>query len=154
LIAARLDLLDPDLRSLVSAASVLGDTFPAEAVASVTGQPIDVARNRLASLLSRNLFTVSADRLSPQRGSFAFSHELVRRVAFETLSRRDRKVLHLAVADHLRAAFAADGEEVSAAIARHLLDPLDAVPGDSDVEELRGRAVAALERAATRARRT
>ena len=41
-------------------------------------------------------------------------------VAYDTLSRRDRKTRHMKVAAHLRAAFAGDGEEVADVIARHL----------------------------------
>ena len=70
------------------------------------------------------------------------------------MSRRDRKARHLAVAAHLRAAFAGDGEEVTDVIARHYLDALDAVPDDSDAGQIRGQAIAALTRAADRAGRT
>jgi hypothetical protein len=42
---------------------------------------------------------------------------MLRQVAYDTLSRRDRKARHLAVAAHLRAAFAGDGEEVTDVIA-------------------------------------
>jgi hypothetical protein len=75
---------------------------------------------------------VSADRLSPERGSYGFAQNMLRQVAYDTLSRRDRKTRHLAVAAHLRAAFAGDGEEVADVIARHYLDALNAVPDDGD----------------------
>jgi hypothetical protein len=54
---------------------------------------------------------------------------MLRQVAYDTLSRRDRKSRHLVVAAHLRAAFAGDREEVADVIARHYLD---AVPGDGE----------------------
>ena len=57
---------------------------------------------------------------------------MLRQVAYDTLSRRDRKARHLKVAAHLRAAFPGDGEEVADVIARHYLDALDAVPDDPD----------------------
>jgi tetratricopeptide (TPR) repeat protein len=97
---------------------------------------------------------VSADRLSPERGSYRFAQEMLRQVAYDTLSRRDRKARHLEVAAHLRAAFAGDGEEVTDVIARHYLDALDAVPDDADAGQIRGQAIAALIRAADRAGRT
>src|SRR5262249_56739207 len=75
-------------------------------------------------------------------------------VAYDTLSRRDRKARHLAVAAHLRQAFAGDGEEITDVIARHYLDALDAVPEDPDAGEIRGQAITALTRAAERAGRT
>jgi tetratricopeptide (TPR) repeat protein len=97
---------------------------------------------------------VSADPLSPERGSYRFAQEMLRQVAYETLSRRDRKARHLAVAAHLRGAFAHEGEEVVDVIAQHYLDALAAVPGDPDEAEIREQAVVALTRTAERAART
>jgi hypothetical protein len=79
---------------------------------------------------------------------------MLRQVAYDTLSRRDRKARHLKVAAHLRVAFPGDGEEVAEVIARHYLDALDAVPDDGDAGQIRGQAIAALTRAADRAGRT
>ena len=154
LLAARLDALDPGVRRLVADAAVLGATFPAEALIAVSGQDEAVVRAALAELVRREVLSVSADRLSPERGSYGFAQEMLRQVAYDTLSRRDRKARHLAVAAHLRAAFAGDGEEVTEVIARHYLDALDAVPDDGDAGQIRGQAIAALTRAAERAVRT
>ena len=79
---------------------------------------------------------------------------MLRQVAYDTLSRRDRKARHLAVAAHLRTAFPGDGEEVTDVIARHYLDALNAVPDAPDAAEIRGQAVAVIIRAAERAERT
>ena len=154
LLAARLDALDPPLRRLVADAAVLGTTFPAEALIAVSAQDENAVRAGLASLVRREVLTVSADPLSPERGSFQFAQQMLRQVAYETLSRRDRKARHLTVAAHLRAVFPGDGEEVIDVIASHYLDALDAVSGDPDTEEIRGQAIAALIRAAERAERT
>ena len=154
LLAARLDALDPGVRRLVADAAVLGATFPAEALIAVSGQDEAAVRAALAELVRREVLSVSADRLSPERGSYGFAQDMLRQVAYDTLSRRDRKARHLAVAAHLRAAFPGDGEEVADVIARHYLDALDAVPGDGDAGQIRGQAIAALIRAAERAVRT
>jgi class 3 adenylate cyclase/predicted ATPase len=154
LLAARLDALDPGVRMLAADAAVLGTTFAAEALAAVSGQDQAGVRAALAELVRREVLTVSADPLSPERGSYTFTHQMLRQVAYDTMSRRDRKARHLIVAAYLRAAFADDGEEVADVIARHYLDALDAVPGDPDTGELRGLAIAALTRAAERAGRT
>ena len=111
-------------------------------------------RAALAELVRREVLTVSADRLSPERGSYEFAQSMLRQVAYDTLSRRDRKARHLAVAAHLRQTFAGDGEEITDVIARHYLDALDAVPQDPDVGDIRGQAITALTRAAERAART
>ncbi len=154
LLAARLDALDPGVRRLVADAAVLGATFPAEALVAVSGQDEAVVRAALAELVRREVLSVSADPLSPERGSYGFAQNLLRQVAYDTLSRRDRKARHLAVAAYLRAAFAGDGEEVAEVIARHYLDALEAVPDDGDAGQIRGQAIAALTRAADRAGRT
>ncbi len=125
LLAARLDALDPGVRRLVTDAAVLGASFPAEALVAVSGQDEPTVRAALAELVRREVLAVSADPLSPERGSYQFAQQMLRQVAYDTLSRRDRKTRHLAVAAHLRAAFAGDGEEVSR---RHR----PALPGRAD----------------------
>ena len=154
LLAARLDALDPPVRRLVADAAVLGITFPAEALIAVSGQDEAAVRAALDELVRREVLTVSADVLSPEKGSYRFTHQMLRQVTYDTLSRRDRKARHLAVAAHLRAAFPGDGEEVTDVIARHYLDALDAVPADPDTGTIRTLAIAALVRAAERAGRT
>ena len=153
LLAARLDALEPQMRRLVADAAVLGSTFPAEALVAVSGQNEAAVHAGLAELVRREVFSVSADRLSPEQGSYQFAQEMLRRVAYDTMSRRDRKGRHLAVAAHLRAAFPGEGEEVADVIASHYLDALNAIPGDPDTSEIRDNAVAALTQAAGRAER-
>src|SRR6516165_3796474 len=154
LLAARLDALDPSARRLVADAAVLGTTFPAEALIAVSGRDEPSVRAALADLVRREVLSVSADPLSPERGSYQFAQQMLRQVAYDTLSRRDRKARHLAVAAHLRQAFPGDGEEVTEVIARHYLDALHAIPDDPDAAEIRGQAITALTRAAERAERT
>jgi hypothetical protein len=154
LLAARLDALDPRVRRLVTDAAVLGTSFPADALVAVSGHDEPVVRAALAELVRREVLTVSADPLSPERGSYQFAQQMLRQVAYDTLSRRDRKTRHLKVAAHLRSVFPGDGEEVADALARHYLDALNAIPDDSDAVQIRGQAITALIRAAERAQRT
>jgi len=154
LLAARLDALDPEVRRLVADAAVLGATFPAEALIAVSGQEESAVRTALTELVRREVLTISAEPLSPERGSYGFAQNMLRQVAYDTLSRRDRKARHLTVATHLRAAFPGDGEEVTDVIARHYLDALNAIPDDPDADEIRGQAIITLIRAAERAGRT
>ncbi len=154
LLAARLDALDPGARRLVADAAVLGTTFPAEALIAVSGRDEPSVRSALADLVRREVLSVSADPLSPERGSYQFAQDMLRQVAYDTLSRRDRKARHLEAAAHLRATFPGDGEEVADVIARHYLDALHAIPDDPDAAEIRGQAIASLTRAAERAERT
>jgi class 3 adenylate cyclase/tetratricopeptide (TPR) repeat protein len=154
LLAARLDALAPEVRRLVADAAVLGTSFTADALVAVSELEAGALHERLAELLRREVLTVSADPLSPERGSYQFAQDLLRQVAYDTLSRRDRKARHLAVAGYLRGTFPNDGEEVVDVLARHYLDALAAVPDDPDADALREHAVAALVRAAERAART
>jgi class 3 adenylate cyclase/tetratricopeptide (TPR) repeat protein len=154
LLAARLDALDPPARRLAADAAVLGATFPAEALIAISGQDEAAVRAVLAELVRREVLAVSADPLSPERGSYRFAQPMLRQVAYDTLSRRDRKSRHLKVAGYLRASFPGSGEEVADVIARHYLDALHAVPDDPDAGEIRAQAIAALTRAAERAERT
>ena len=153
LLAARLDALDPQVRHVLTGAAVLGSSFPAEAVAGVSGLPSATVDSILSELLRREVLLISADPRSPERGNYRFSQEMLRQVAYETLSRRDRKSRHLAVAAHLRATFPRDGEEVVDVVARHYVDAMEAVPDDGDVAEIRELAIAALTRAGERAAR-
>ena len=99
--------------------------------------------------MRREVLSVTADPLSPERGSYRFIQQMLRQVAYDTLSRHDRKARHLKAAAYLRAAFPGDGEEVADVIARHYLDALAAVPDDPDAAEIRAQAVAARISAAT-----
>jgi tetratricopeptide (TPR) repeat protein len=154
LLAARLDSLEPPIRDLVADASVIGSTFPAEAVIAISDQDERAVRAGLTELVRRDVLEVSSDPLSPQLGTYRFGQDMLRQVAYDTLGRRDRKTRHLTVAAHLRAVFAGDGEEVADVIARHYLDALDVATGDPDTAEIRELAIGMLTRAADRSERT
>ncbi|HEU4978062.1 MAG TPA: AAA family ATPase, partial [Solirubrobacteraceae bacterium] len=150
LLAARLDGLEPDERELVKAMAVFGGAFPrsaAEALSELDPERLDAV---LASLVRKEVLAVRADKLSPDRGQYAFAQALLRTVAYEMLSRRERGPRHLAAAEHLRATFPNDGEEVAEVVASHYLDAYRAAGEDGD-EDLRGQALAALRRAGQRA---
>jgi predicted ATPase len=154
LFAARLDALDPGLRQLVADAAVLDTAFTAETLAAISGQDEPAVRAAVEGLVRREVLSVSADPLSPERGSYRFTQQMLRQVAYDTLSRHDRKARHLKVAAHLRTAFPGDGEEVTDIIAHHYLDALNAIPEAPDAGQIREQAIAALIRAAERADRT
>jgi class 3 adenylate cyclase/tetratricopeptide (TPR) repeat protein len=154
LLAARLDALPQEVRSLVADACVLGTSFPKDALVAVSGKGEDVVEAGLAELVRRDVLRIFADPLSPERGAYRFGQEMLRQVAYETLSKRDRKSRHLAVATHLRATFANDAEEIADAVARHYLDALAAGPNDADAGDITEKALGFLVRAAERAGRS
>jgi class 3 adenylate cyclase/tetratricopeptide (TPR) repeat protein len=151
LLAARIDALEPGERQLVKAMSVFGGSFPQATAAALAGVGEDELAPVLTALVRKQVLAVRADPLSPDRGQFVFAQGLLRTVAYEMLSRQERRTRHLAAAEHLRQAFPNDGEEVAEAIATHLVDAHSAAQGDAGADEIRGRAVAALRRAAQRA---
>ena len=151
LVAARIDALDPEERALVQALAVLGGTFPRAAVGAITQLPSTRVDELLATLVRKEILGVRTDRLSPDRGQYAFTQSLLRSVAYDTLSRRDRKARHLAVAAHLRATFPDDGAEVAEVVAQHYRDAYEAVRDDPDADEIRDLATAAFARAGQRA---
>ena len=65
-------------------------------------------------------------RAPPSTGQYGFLQDLVRHVAYETLSRHERKSRHLAAADQLSASLGE--EEVAEVVAFHLLAAFEAVP--------------------------
>ena len=98
LIGARLDGLRPEVRRTLQDASVLGKTFTLPALTAVTGMSADHLEPMLAELVRKEVLSLQADPRSPERGQYGFLQDLVKRVAYETLSKRDRKERHLAVA--------------------------------------------------------
>jgi len=151
LIAARLDRLDPQLRDLLQHAAVLGQSTTADALAAVTGISTAELQPQLDTLVAREFLGVQSDRFSPELGQYVFLQALVRRVAYETLSKRERKSRHLAAARHLTAAFPHDADEVVEVLASHLVAAYEAAPQDPDADELRDRARVMLTRAGQRA---
>ncbi|HXW39115.1 MAG TPA: hypothetical protein VEJ44_05425, partial [Acidimicrobiales bacterium] len=152
LISSRLDALGPAERQLVKECSVLGDTFPRHAVEAVTDLERGDVEGLLAALVRREVLTVRTDKLSPERGQYAFTQSLIRWVAYSALTAAERRARHLRTAAHLQRAFADEGAEVAEAIATHLADAFAATPGDDpDAEDLRRRAEEAAVFAAERA---
>jgi class 3 adenylate cyclase/tetratricopeptide (TPR) repeat protein len=148
LIAARLDGLEPAQRRLIQDASVLGKTFTRDAIIAVNGSPPQEADAILATLLRKELLGVQADRLSPEHGQYEFLGDLVRWVAYETLSKKERRVRHLAVARWQEQLGEDDAIEL---IASHYLRAYDADPAAEDADEIRLVAFTALTRAGERA---
>ncbi len=151
LLAARLDALEPAERRLVKAMAVFGAAFSRSSAAALSDVPEDRLDAVLASLVRKQILRIRSERLSPDRGQYAFVQGLLRTVAYEMLSRRERKPRHRAAAEHLRSVFPNDGEDVAEAISSHYLDAYRAARGDADAPELRSETITALRRAAKRA---
>ncbi len=85
----------------------------------------------MSSLVHKEVLGVTTDPMSPERGQYGFLQDLVKKVAYDTMSRRERKAGHLAAAAYLLGAV--DEDEIVEVVAAHYLD---AYPGGA---ERRGR---------------
>ena len=151
LIAARLDGLTPEERRLVQHASVLGKTFTPEALAALSGMVPEEVTGLLTSLQRKEILGFQSDPRSAEKGQAGFLQDLVKRVAYETLAKRDRKALHLAAARYLEQAWAGEDEDIVEIIAFHYAEAYRAAPDAPDAADLRANARAALVRAGERA---
>jgi tetratricopeptide (TPR) repeat protein len=140
LIAARLDGLDPAERRLIQDAAVLGKIFAKPAVEALGGLEEGEVENLLQSLIRKEFLSIQSDPRSPERGQYGFLQDLVRRVAYETLSRKDRKARHLAAAAYLESSWRSDEDEIAEVIASHYLEAYRAAPDAPDASEIKAKA--------------
>jgi class 3 adenylate cyclase/tetratricopeptide (TPR) repeat protein len=150
LIAARLDGLSDEERRIVQDGAVLGKTFTRDSVEALSG--IDPARVEpvLAALVRKEVLSIQADPRSPEHGQYGFLQDLMRRVAYETLSMRDRRERHLAAADYLERTLV-DDDEIVEVLASHYIDAYTAAPDVDGADAVRRRASELLVRAGERA---
>ena len=150
LIAARLDGVSPEERRLLQDGAVLGKTFTVQALAALSGAAPAELEQLLVSLVRKEVLGVQSDPRSPERGQYGFLQDLVRHVAYETLSKRERKSRHLAAADHLQTVFA-DEEEMAEVLAAHYLAAYEAAADAVDAPVILEAAREMLARAGERA---
>jgi class 3 adenylate cyclase/tetratricopeptide (TPR) repeat protein len=151
LIAARLDGLAAEERRVLQDASVLGKTFTKESLAALVSLSEDELEPLLTGLVRKEVLGVQADPRSPERGQYGFLQDLVRRVAYETLARRDRKGRHLAAAAQLEASFGVAEQEIVEVVAAHYVAAYEAQPDADDAAEIKAKAREHLARAGERA---
>ncbi len=99
LIAARLDTLPPERKTLLHAAAVVGNVFWAGAVASISGVAGDTIEEALHELATKEL--VRRIRTTSVQGEdeYSFWHVLVRDVAYRQIPRAARAAKHRAAAE-------------------------------------------------------
>ncbi|MFZ0995487.1 MAG: adenylate/guanylate cyclase domain-containing protein [Candidatus Dormiibacterota bacterium] len=151
LIAARLDGMSQEERQLAQDASVLGKTFTLQGLAALSGHSESALQPILSALVAKEVLSVQADPRSPERGQYGFLQDLVRTVAYETLSKRERRSKHLAVATYLERSWSADAEEIVEVLASHYLEAWRLDPDEPGAQEIKNKARQMLVRAAERA---
>jgi predicted ATPase/class 3 adenylate cyclase len=149
LIAARLDGLAPEERRLLQDAAVLGRTFTLQGLTAITGLPEEEVTGLLAALVRKEVLSISIDPLLSDRGQYGFLQDLVKKVAYDTMSKRERKSRHLAAASYLRSVV--DEVEIVEVVASHYLDAYLSAPDDEDAGTIKAHALETLVKASERA---
>jgi class 3 adenylate cyclase/tetratricopeptide (TPR) repeat protein len=145
LIAARIDALPGAERRLLLGAALLGRRFRLDALVALAGSDPVLTRERIDSLVRRELLAVDDELTSPGHGELGFVQDLVREVAYQTLGRAERRSLHLAAARYLESR---GDDDVAESLAHHLVEVHHLAPDHSDAPRIARRAVAALRQAA------
>ncbi|HEY3071038.1 MAG TPA: adenylate/guanylate cyclase domain-containing protein, partial [Gaiellaceae bacterium] len=125
IVAARLDALSPEEKTLAQDAAVIGKVFWIGAVAAVGDQPRGAIEERLHAL-SRKAF-VRRERRSSVAGEeqFTFLHVLVRDVAYGQIPRGSRSAKHRAAAEWIASLSADRSEDRAEMLAHHYLSALE-----------------------------
>lgn len=152
LVAARIDALDHAERSVLEDAAVVGRNGTVDALVALAEARGETHGDvRLGALAERDLLVL-------EDGEFEFKSDLVRDVAYETLTKADRARRHAAVADWLGsyAARTEREEEHLERIAHHFAVAAELVGEIGSMEdvpeqEIRSRALDWIERAVERA---
>ncbi|CAN5577034.1 adenylate/guanylate cyclase domain-containing protein [soil metagenome] len=147
LVAARIDVLPAAERRLLHRAAVLGRRFPRARLAVLANGDPPAMDDSLAGLVRRQLLTDEHDRAAGEAEQLAFVEDVVRDVAYRTLSRAQRRDLHFAVAEHLAAGHPGLVEE----LADHLFRCHAAAPDHPAAAQVAARALPILRQAAARA---
>jgi class 3 adenylate cyclase/tetratricopeptide (TPR) repeat protein len=151
LAAARLDNLGPAERTLLQDAAVVGQSFTPATLSAIVERPAAEVQRLLDDLVAKQVLAYNEDVLSSERGQYAFLQALLRTVALSTLSRRDRKARHLAVARHLADASDEETGELAEVLASHYLEAVRADPEAPDAPAIRASARQTLADAGRRA---
>ena len=130
LVRSRLDSLSATERRFVADASVLGLSFTLDSLAALAPDRADLDA-AVAALQRREILALDEDPFSGDRGQLRFVHAVTRQVAYSTLTRRDRKVRHLAAARYVAGRQHESGE-LDALVAQHLLDAYQACFDDDE----------------------
>jgi class 3 adenylate cyclase/tetratricopeptide (TPR) repeat protein len=150
LIAARLDNLGAAERGLLQDAAVLGMSFTPGALAAVSGRIAPEVERLLDGLVTKQVLGRDDDPRVGEQGQYHFLQAMLRTIALGTLSRRDRKVRHLAAAGHLRTNWG-EATEIAEVLASHYLAAVEADPEAHDADQIRSSARETLTAAGHRA---
>lgn len=120
-IASRIDRLSKEDKALLQLASVIGPRIPPHLLAGVTGIPLTKLQSRLWSLEILD-FLCESRYLS--QIEYVFAHDLVREVAYDSILRSQREVLHRRILAALEASKASE-EDIAESLCHHAVKAQD-----------------------------
>jgi class 3 adenylate cyclase/tetratricopeptide (TPR) repeat protein len=94
LLASRLDLLGPDERAVIEAASVAGLVFPEDALRELVSAEIAERIEPVLASLARKHLVHREPKIVGSDDRFRFDHVLIRDAAYQGMLKRARAVLH------------------------------------------------------------
>jgi class 3 adenylate cyclase/tetratricopeptide (TPR) repeat protein len=154
LIAARLDTLPVNRKSLLQDAAVMGSAFWPSALAAMAASDPEDVEVALEELARKELIRVSEGQSMEGEAEYAFWHILIRDVAYAQIARAERARRHLEAARWIEERAGERVGDLAELIAHHYLAALDVsrtVDVDQRTEELEEAAVRYLMLAGARA---
>ena len=142
-ISARIDTLDPDRKSLLQDAAVIGKVFWPHALAAVTERDAAEVRRELHELARTELVRRARASSLPGDEEYAFWHDLVHDVTYQQIPRAQRAERHRRTAEWIEAAATNRLADRAELIAHHYTQALELTLalGSGDTERLRRAAV-------------
>jgi class 3 adenylate cyclase/tetratricopeptide (TPR) repeat protein len=126
-IASRIDRLPAQDKSLLQLASVVGPRVSPHLLAAVTDMPAAELQSRLWSLEILDFLEETRSLTSPE---YVFAHDLIREVAYESILRSQREVLHRRILAAMEAGSAGREEDAAEALCHHAVQAQDWVKAD------------------------
>src|SRR5919199_164028 len=124
LIAARLDTLSPERKSLLQDAAVLGKVFWAGALAEMGDRELREVELALHELARKELVRPARSSSMEGEAQYGFWHLLVRDVCYAQIPRAARATRHRAAADWIERQAGERAEDLADVLAHHYLQAL------------------------------
>ena len=135
LIAARLDTLEPEAKSLLADAAVIGKVFWAGAVAAMGERDPESVTANLRELSRNELVRPSRQSSMAGEAEYAFWHVLARDVAYNQLPRASRAARHVAAARWIEAKELERVEDLADVLAYHYATALELARAAGQTEQ-------------------
>jgi class 3 adenylate cyclase len=135
LIAARLDTLEPEVKSLLADAAVIGKVFWAGAVTAMGDRDPHYVTTTLRELSRKELVRSSRQSSMAGEAEYAFWHILARDVAYSQLPRASRATRHVAAAKWIESKATERVEDHADVLAYHYATALELARAAGQAEQ-------------------